>query len=160
MNPTAVFNISSTAVYNMLNITNSLFHPGRCNLSHWYKAKTYFFTYSVNTTCNQHLFTCDQFSSADWDVGLTRTLVPLSFLSYWPFSPSSSSTLLFSCFTSSSKSCRKQKNSIFYFIRLFQSHIQQSKQSCRWVHLLYLKLWKLHKQSKSTTLLNCTHANI
>lgn len=33
----------------------------------------------------------------------------LSFLSYWLFSPSSSSTLLFSCLTSCTKSCRKTK---------------------------------------------------
>lgn len=35
--------------------------------------------------------------------------MPLSFLSYWPFSPSSSSTFCFSCFTSWSKSCKKGK---------------------------------------------------
>lgn len=36
--------------------------------------------------------------------------MPRSFRSYWPFSPSSSSTFCFSCFTSWSKSCRKRPN--------------------------------------------------
>lgn len=40
----------------------------------------------------------------------SNTLVPLSFLSYWPFSPSSSSTFFFSCFTSWSRSCTQNKD--------------------------------------------------
>lgn len=36
--------------------------------------------------------------------------MPLSFLSYWPFSPSSSSTFFFSCFTSWSRSCTQNQD--------------------------------------------------
>lgn len=42
----------------------------------------------------------------------SHTLVPLSFLSYWPFSPSSSSTFFFSCFTSWSRSCTQNQNTM------------------------------------------------
>lgn len=53
-------------------------------------------------------------NAADAGDNRHRTFVPRSFRSNWPFSPSSSSTFCFSCFTSWSKSCRKRPNTDFY----------------------------------------------